>query len=120
VLALIAAVITCAGTVAAALITTRKAGPAGTVPAPATGTATATAPVSKAFWLGLAGLAAWIIPVAAYVLVLPGLYIGIREQNGPRRLTAPGTVLCAVSLGLAVINSAVGAWQGAHGTGWWQ
>jgi hypothetical protein len=118
VLALIAAVITCAGTVAAALITTRKAGPAGTVPVPATGTATA--PVSKAFWLGLAGMAAWIIPVAAYVLVLPGLYIGIREQNGPRRLTAPGIGLCAVSLGLAVINSAVGAWQGAHGTAWWQ
>jgi hypothetical protein len=35
-------------------------------------------------------------------------------------LTAPGIGLCAVSLGLAVINSAVGAWQGAHGTGWWQ
>lgn len=123
-LALIAAVISAIATIAAAVITTRRTGPAGAVPVAATveGAAVpvAAAPVSKAFWLGLAGLILWIIPIAAYLAVIPGLYVGIREHDGPRRRTTAGIVLCALSLGLAAINSAIGAYQGAHGQLWFQ
>jgi len=48
------------------------------------------------------------------------LYIGIREMNGPRRRTGAGLAMCAVALVLLVINSAIGAYQGAHGQLWFQ
>lgn len=120
-IALIAAVITCAGTVIAALITTRQRGPAGTVPVPVpNGPPIPVAQpgrgrISKSLWCGIAGLVLWVLPVLAYVVVLPGLYIGLREMRGPRKHTAAGLVLCITGLGLALINSAIGAYMGAHG-----
>ena len=64
----------------------------------------------------------WIIPIAGIFVIAPGLYIGIRDF-APVRLrsrAALGVTLCAIGLVLLIINSAIGAYQGAHGTGWWQ
>lgn len=117
---LVAALITGIGAVAAALITTRQRGPAGTVPVTAGGPPVPAAQsgqgrTSKSLWCGIAGLFLWVLPVLGYLVILPGLYIGIRELRGPRRHTTTGLVLCIVGLGLALVNSAIGAYMGAHG-----
>jgi len=121
VVALVAALIGCIGSIAAALITTRQRGPAGLPEVqPLTAPAMTTGRTSKAFGLGIASLVLWIIPILGICTVIPGLYIGIREMNGPRRRTGAGVAMCAVALVLLVINSAIGAYQGAHGQMWFQ
>ena len=128
VVALVAALIGCIGSIAAALITTRQRGPAG-VPEPvglhpvhAAYLAQDTPPArtSKAFWFGIASLVTWIIPIFGVCTIIPGLYIGIREMNGPRTRTGAGVTMCVIALVLTVINSAIGAYQGAHGQLWFQ
>jgi hypothetical protein len=130
VVALVAALIGCIGSIAAALITTRQKGPAGVIPAAApsvedptplfTHVVVPAAPVSKAFWLGIASLITWTIPIFGVCTIIPGLYIGIREMNGPRTRTGAGVTMCVIALVLTVINSAIGAYQGAHGQLWFQ
>jgi len=123
---IIVALIGCASAIGAALITNHTRGPAavraadpGVLAQPA---AMGTTPgrVSRSLWLGLAGMLLWIIPVLGYLAVVPGLYIGIREHGGPRRGTAAGIALCSIGLAASLINSAVGAYQGAHGQAWFQ
>ena len=124
VVALAAALIGCIGSIAAALITTRQRGPAGTYNGPGApsweGGYAASARVSKAFWFGIASLVTWIIPIFGVCTIIPGLYIGIREMNGPRTRTGAGVTMCVIALVLTVINSAIGAYQGAHGQLWFQ
>jgi hypothetical protein len=132
VVALVAALIGCIGSIAAALITTRQKGPAGMTPVgqpitlPSGNTyqevAFTESPgrMSKAFWFGLASLITWTIPIFGVCTIIPGLYIGIREMNGPRRRTGAGVTMCVIALVLTVINSAIGAYQGAHGQMWFQ
>lgn len=122
---IIAALISSVATIAAAVIATRRAGPAGEPPylAPAMGGVASQLPagrISRSFWLGMAGLVLWVIPLLGYVAVIPGLYVGIRDHGGPRRNAGAGIIMCSISLALALMNSAIGAYQGAHGVGWWQ
>lgn len=127
IITILAALLGATATVGAALISNRQKGPAGepriSVPAtPGLPQMPQAAPgrVSRAFWCGIAGLVLWIIPILAYVVVLPGIYAGVRDIRGPRRLTAPGLAMCSLSLLAALINTVAGAYAGAHGTGWWQ
>ena len=78
--------------------------------------------ISVSLWLGLAGLILWIIPILGAFDLLPGLFIAIRDLRSPgtRRYAVAGLVLCLIAFTLTVINSAIGAYQGYHGTGWWQ
>jgi hypothetical protein len=78
--------------------------------------------ISVSLWLGLAGLILWIIPILGAFDLLPGLFIAIRDLRSPgtRRYAIGGLVLCLVAFTLTIINSAIGAYQGYHGTGWWQ
>ena len=77
---------------------------------------------SRSLWWGLAGIFLWLLPILGYVVTLPGLFIAIRDVRSPgtRRYSLLGLVLCTLALALTIINSAVGAYQGAHGAGWWQ
>ncbi len=78
--------------------------------------------ISVSLWLGVAGLILWIIPILGAIDLLPGLFIAIRDLRSPgtRRYALAGLVLCLIAFTLTVINSAIGAYQGYHGTGWWQ
>ena len=125
VVALVAALIGCIGSIAAALITTRQRGPAGAAEPAALGLGTVPwqpgqPRTSKAFWFGIASLITWMIPIFGVCTIIPGLYIGIREMNGPRRRTGAGVAMCVIAHVLTVINSAIGAYQGAHGQMWFQ
>jgi len=77
---------------------------------------------SRSLWWGLAGIFLWLLPILGYIVTLPGLFIAIRDVRSPgtRRHSLPGLVLCMLALVLTIINSAIGAYQGAHGAGWWQ
>jgi hypothetical protein len=78
--------------------------------------------ISVSLWLGVAGLILWLIPILGAIDLLPGLFIAIRDLRSPgtRRYAVAGLVLCLIAFTLTVINSAIGAYQGYHGTGWWQ
>jgi hypothetical protein len=80
------------------------------------------AKISVSLWLGLTGLILWIIPILGAFDLLPGLFIAIRDLRSPgaRRYAVGGLALCLIAFTLTIINSAVGAYQGSHGTGWWQ
>ena len=78
--------------------------------------------ISKSLWYGLAGIVLWVLPILGYLVTLPGLFAAIRDVRSPgtRRHARIGLALCVLALVLTIINSAIGAYQGAHGTGWWQ
>lgn len=128
VVTLIGALVAAASTIAAALITTRQRGPAGTVAStallsnPPQPVYTPAQPprTSRSVWCGLAGFILWILPIVAYFVVIPGLYVGIRDLRGPRTGCGTGIALCALSLLASVVNSAWGAYMGAHGQLWFQ
>jgi hypothetical protein len=63
-----------------------------------------------------------LIPILGYIAALPGLFIAIRDIRSPgtRRYAMIGLLICSLAFILTIINSAIGAYQGAHGTGWWQ
>jgi hypothetical protein len=77
---------------------------------------------SRSLWWGLAGLVLWLLPILGYIVTLPGLFTAIRDIRSPgtRRYAMIGLVLCLLAFTLTIINSAIGAYEGAHGTGWWQ
>ena len=77
---------------------------------------------STSLWWGLAGIFLWLLPILGYIVTLPGLFIAIRDVRSPgtRRYSLLGLVLCMLALVLTIINSAIGAYQGAHGVGLWQ
>jgi|SRR5450755_477469 hypothetical protein len=78
--------------------------------------------VSRSLWWGLAGIFLWLLPILGYIVTLPGLFSAIRDLRSPgtRRYAMIGLALCLLAFVLTLINSAIGAYQGAHGTGWWQ
>ena len=123
---LVAALIGAIATIAGAVITTRRNGPGGTETV-TSGHGTAVIPVAaamgrrtKAFGLGIAGLVLWVLPIAGFCVTIPGLWIAIRDLNGPKRGTTAGLVMCGVGFALTLVNSAIGAYQGAHGQMWFQ
>jgi hypothetical protein len=78
--------------------------------------------ISASLWWGIAGIFLWLLPILGYIVTLPGLFIAIRDLRSPgaRRLATIGLLLCLLAFVLTITNSAIGAYQGAHGTGWWQ
>ena len=116
------AIIGGASTVTAALITRPKAAPPttnmlGEPIDPHTGKPQRS---SKALPFGIAGLVLWVIPLLGIFVILPGLWIGIHDRPLGRKNATNGLVLSSVGLGLLVINSAWGAYLGAHGQLWYQ
>jgi len=78
--------------------------------------------ISKSLWWGIAGMILWLIPILGYVATLTGLFIAIRDIRSPgtRRYAMAGLILCLVAFAFTLVNSAIGAYEGYHGTGWWQ
>jgi hypothetical protein len=66
--------------------------------------------------LGLIGLAAWILPVVGFPVVIIGLILGIiGRDKGAKGIATAGIVLCTITLILTTANSAIGAYMGFHG-----
>jgi hypothetical protein len=90
--------------------------------APAASYATAAVKISKSLWWGIAGLILWLIPILGYIATLTGLFIAIRDIRSPglRRYAMAGLIICLIAFACTLVNSAIGAYEGYHGTGWWQ
>jgi hypothetical protein len=118
---IIAAVIGLIGSLTSAFVVTRHRGPAGVPPTPhqAAQMMDKPAPISLSLWLGLSSLVLWLVPLLGYLVSIPGLYIGIREQMGPRRYTATAITLCGLGLVASIVNSAWGIYLSRHGHTWW-
>lgn len=131
VVVLVAALIGAVATIAGAVITTRRNGPAGVTTVSdahlfqgrgwaGEQVVAAVSKRTKAFGLGIAGLICWVLPIAGFCVTIPGLWIAIRDLNGPKRSTTAGLVMCGIGFALTLVNSAIGAYQGAHGQMWFQ
>ena len=74
--------------------------------------------ISAAFWLGIASLVCWLLPIAGLPVSFIGLGLGLRDikAGSARKYAAVGIALVCVGLLLSLINSAVGAYQGYNGT----
>ena len=71
--------------------------------------------------LGIVGMLAWIIPIVGLPIGIIGLIMGIlsvtKSGNG---MAIAGIVLSIICLVLTIINASIGAYQGYHGTAWFQ
>jgi RNA polymerase subunit RPABC4/transcription elongation factor Spt4 len=67
--------------------------------------------------LGLIGLIAWFIPLLGFPVAIIGLIMGIVGQKSTKKsMATAGLILSIISLVATIINSAIGAYQGATGT----
>jgi hypothetical protein len=67
--------------------------------------------------LGIIGLIAWFIPLLGFPVTIVGLIFGVLGQKSSKKTIAvAGLVLSIVGLVVTIINSAIGAYQGATGT----
>ena len=67
--------------------------------------------------LGIIGLIAWFIPLLGFPVTIVGLIFGVLGQKSSKKAIAvAGLVLSIVGLVVTIINSAIGAYQGATGT----
>lgn len=123
-LSVVVAVIGFAGTIIAALITARATRQAGAVSAPHPAGPSATmgmmnpslAKVSRSYRWAIGACFAWLIPFAGYTVIAIGLCYAIRDSHRGMSRTTVTIVICLICLVLTLINSAIGAYQGAHGT----
>jgi hypothetical protein len=126
--AIVAALITVAGTIVSALIAGRPRDPQ---PVPRNGgswEAPARAPysvvsaepgtrrLSRSVWFGAVSLIAWTLPLAGIPLALAGIGFGVSDISaGARRSYArTGVYLALAGLIAAVANSAIGAYLGSQ------
>ena len=71
--------------------------------------------------LGIVGLLAWIIPIIGLPVGVVALILGIMGlKKSSKAMSIAGIVLGIVCLVLTIINAAIGAYQGFHGTAWFQ
>lgn len=71
--------------------------------------------------LGIIGLLAWIIPIIGLPIGILALVFGIIGiKNSYKGMSIAGLVLGSICLVLTIINGAVGAYMGFHGTAWFQ
>lgn len=70
---------------------------------------------SKAFWIGLIMLFAWVLPLLGLPLALIGIGIGLRDLSRQDHLrTKLGIYLCLIGVMVATANT-IGAYIGAKG-----
>lgn len=71
--------------------------------------------------LGIVGLLAWIIPIIGLPVGVVALILGIMGlMKSNKGMSIAGIVLGIICLVLTIINGAIGAYQGFHGTAWFQ
>lgn len=64
--------------------------------------------------LGLVGLIAWLFPLAGFPVTIVGLIMGIVGQKSTKRgMATAGVIISMVGFIATIINSAIGAYQGA-------
>jgi len=67
--------------------------------------------------LGIIGLIAWVLPLFGFPVTIIGLIMGIVGQKSTKKnMAMAGIVLSIIGLVITIINSAIGAYQGATGT----
>ena len=67
--------------------------------------------------LGIIGLLAWFIPLFGFPVTIVGLILGIMGQKRERKgMAIAGMVMSIIGLVATIVNSAIGAYQGATGT----
>ena len=71
--------------------------------------------------LGIVGILAWIIPIIGLPVGVVALILGIMGlKKSNKGMSIAGIVLGIICLVLTIINGAIGAYQGFHGTAWFQ
>lgn len=71
--------------------------------------------------LGLIGIFAWLIPIIGLPIGIVGLVMGIMGMKRcGKGMAIAGIVLSVLCLVLTIINASIGAYQGYHGTAWFQ
>jgi hypothetical protein len=66
--------------------------------------------------LGITGLAAWYFPIAGFPVTIIGLITGvIGQKSSKKKMAIAGLVLSIIGLAATIVNSAIGAYQGATG-----
>lgn len=66
--------------------------------------------------LGIVGFIAWCIPLFGFPVTIVGLILGILGiKKGGKGMAIAGIIMCALTLVLTIINSALGAYMGLTG-----
>jgi len=66
--------------------------------------------------LGITGLAAWFLPIAGFPVTIIGIITGvIGQKSSKKNMAIAGLVLSIFGLAATIVNSAIGAYQGATG-----
>lgn len=66
--------------------------------------------------LGIVGFIAWCIPLLGFPVTIVGLILGILGiKKGGKGMAIAGIIMCAITLVLTIVNSALGAYLGATG-----
>lgn len=66
--------------------------------------------------LGIVGFIAWCIPLLGFPVTIVGLILGILGiKKGGKGMAIAGIIMCSITLGLTIVNSALGAYLGATG-----
>jgi RNA polymerase subunit RPABC4/transcription elongation factor Spt4 len=66
--------------------------------------------------LGLCGMIAWLLPLTGFPVTILGLIMGVLGYKSSKRgMAIAGLILSMVGLVATIINSAIGAYQGATG-----
>jgi hypothetical protein len=64
--------------------------------------------------LGISGLLAWLLPIAGFPVTVIGLITGvIGQKSSKKKMAIAGLVLSIIGLVATIVNSAIGAYQGA-------
>jgi hypothetical protein len=126
--AIVAALITVAGTVISALIAARHRDVqpvprnGGSWEAPGQGPYSVvsaepgTRRMSRSVWFGAASLVAWVLPIVGIPVALAGIGFGLSDISAAARraYARTGVYLAVIGLMAAVANSAIGAYLGAQ------
>ncbi len=69
-----------------------------------------------ALGLGTFGMIAWLMPICGAPISICGLILGIKGLSGPKSgVAVVAVVLCAIGLGLSLINGVIGAQMAMNG-----
>ena len=74
--------------------------------------------VTTGFVLGLVGIVGWLIPLVGFPVTIVGLILSVKgksKEPEKKSLATAGLVLNIIFLVATIVNSAIGAYQGATG-----